>query len=66
MTSNTLAKTHLAWEDLDFTQNCEAAADFNGKFFWGDCPEFINTSRAIENFVRSALPRGSSPPSKCE
>ncbi|CAG8979638.1 hypothetical protein HYALB_00011522 [Hymenoscyphus albidus] len=61
--------TNLRWANLDFTQDCTAAADFNSGF-WENFdpahPTFIKTRHAIENFISSALPPGSSKPSTCE
>jgi len=54
------------FQHLNFNQSCDAAAEFTKWFYWGPRNKFFNTSRAIYQFVLSALPPSAEEPTKCE
>jgi len=55
------------WSQLNFSRDCEAAAEINRLYFWASGNEFIPTIHAVQTFIRSALPPGEAKtPTDCE
>jgi hypothetical protein len=67
MANTTILTNNLTLNNLDFTQSCNAAADFNRLYFWGSGKKlFLETYHSLINFVITALPGESDIPSDCQ
>lgn len=67
MANTTISTNNLTLNTLDFTQSCDAAADFNRLYFWGSGKKvFLKTYRSLIRFVITALPQESDIPSECQ
>lgn len=64
MATSVALSSNLNFNDLTFTNNCRAVANFTGLYFWGSRQNFIRTYDALYYYVLASLPSGANPPSK--